>query len=106
MNPIDAMIDEDVHAVVSALRRPETEFKLVISSTSQKGRWGKYQRIGLLEVLKGYTPSRIDIRNNSVIRVVQTWEKLHTGTTERDMFTRYLRHAESVCAELNQGQYE
>jgi hypothetical protein len=64
---------------------------------------GRYRRVAILEVEDAYANGvrMISTRAKGVIRVVQTWEKLNVGTTERGAYQRALREAETQCAQLN-----
>lgn len=64
--------------------------------------WGKYRRIGVLEVEAHVAEvSMISSRARGVVRVVETWEKLHVGSTVRSAFYQALMEAENLADRLN-----
>ena len=63
--------------------------------------WGSYLRVALLEVLPGTTHVRmISPRAEGVLRVVETWERCRTGTTDRCASARARAAAEDLAARL------
>lgn len=66
--------------------------------------WGQYRRVAVLEVPIGVTEvARIDTRIKNVRRIVQLWDRLNVGKTERCAYARALKAAEELAAELNGG---
>lgn len=69
---------------------------------------GTYARVAVLEVEPGATPKMISTRARGVLRVVETWERLHCGKYAgrggRCAFSRALAAAEEMAAELNRGR--
>lgn len=63
--------------------------------------WGRYRRVAVLEVETGTVPAMISGRARGVVRVVQTWEKRHVGTTDRCAYERAVAEAQELAAELN-----
>lgn len=64
--------------------------------------WGRYARVAVLEIEDGVEDvAMISPRARGVLRVVQTWECLHVGRTERCALARALREAECMADELN-----
>ena len=64
--------------------------------------WGTYRRVAVLEVEAGVeTVSMISDRARDVISVVQTWEKLNVGITERCAYQQALAEANELCDTLN-----
>jgi hypothetical protein len=63
--------------------------------------WGTYRRVAVLEVERGTKPAMISERATGVIRVVETWERLHVGKTARCAYSRAYAEAEELAAELN-----
>ena len=53
--------------------------------------WGNYRRIGIVEYDKGYYPKFI--REGPHTRVVETWERLFVGVTDRCAYKIALRAA-------------
>ena len=62
---------------------------------------GQYKRIGLIEVESGYDHvAMISNRAHGVVRVIETWEKLHVGKTARCAFARAMADAKARLASL------
>lgn len=66
--------------------------------------WGRYARIGVVELEEGYEgyPSMISARARGVARVVETWERLYVGKTDRCAFEVAMREAEELLASLEE----
>jgi uncharacterized protein with GYD domain len=63
---------------------------------------GIYRRIAVMEVDDSVTmPAKIDIRSKGVVRIVETWERLHVGKTEKSAFHKALADATSLAEILN-----
>lgn len=63
---------------------------------------GRYRRVAVLEVEDGVErASMISDRARDVIRVVETWEKLNVGSTDRCAFRVARREAETLAGRLN-----
>jgi len=66
-------------------------------------KFGRYRRIAVLEVERGFeTVAMISTHARGVVRVVETWERLNCGRTERDAYSRALRKAEALVADLEE----
>lgn len=64
--------------------------------------WGTYRRVAVLEVEDRVEDvAMISERARGCVRVVETWERLNVGTTERCAYARALREAEALCDRLN-----
>ncbi len=63
--------------------------------------WGKYRRVAVLEVEPGAEPRMISARARGVVRVVETWDALNVGTSDRCAYRRALAEAEALAANLN-----
>lgn len=65
--------------------------------------WGRYVRIGVVEVEPGFEgePKMLSDRARGVKRVVETWERLNVGKTERCAAARARREAEALADQLN-----
>ena len=65
--------------------------------------WGVYRRVAVVETdLPGdEEPKMISERAAGVVRIVETWEGLNVGTSERCAFQRALRDAERLAERLN-----
>lgn len=67
--------------------------------------WGRYRRVAVLEVDEGVTDVKmISDRARGVRRIVQTWERLNVGSTERCAFQVALTKAKALAAELNAAE--
>lgn len=79
----------------------------VISSTAKmpSSCWGRYRRVGVVELEPGVEgpPTMLSSRSRQVKRVVETWERLNVGTTERCAYQRALREADALATKLNRG---
>ena len=79
----------------------------VISSTAKmpSSCWGRYRRVGVVELEPGVEgpPTMVSSRSRQVKRVVETWERLNVGTTERCAYQRALREADALATKLNRG---
>ena len=79
----------------------------VISSTAKmpSSCWGRYRRVGVVELEPGVEgpPTMLSSRSRQVKRVVETWERLNVGTTERCAYQRALREADALATKLNKG---
>jgi len=61
-----------------------------------------YRRVAVLEVREGTArASMISERSRDVLQIVETWERLHVGTTARCAYERALAEAEKMAARLN-----
>lgn len=68
--------------------------------------FGNYARVGVLELNDGFTAKDVTMisdRARAVKRVVETWERLNVGKTERCAYRRALRDATDLCDALNTG---
>lgn len=69
--------------------------------------WGTYRRVAVLEidadvVAEHGFPRMISTHARGVLRVVETWERLNVGTTERCAYERALVEAENLAWTLTQ----
>lgn len=79
-----------------------TEYVVKTAAAQMPGScWGVYRRVAVLEVERGTVPAMISERARGVVRVVETWEKLNVGKTERCAYRVALREAEELAARLN-----
>jgi hypothetical protein len=63
---------------------PPTEYVVLSSSAHMPTKcWGRYRRVGVLEVERGYRPRQISEHPRKVVRIVRTWEKRFDGKTFR-----------------------
>ena len=78
---------------------------IVISSSAKmpSSCRGRYRRVGVVELEPGVEgpPTMLSSRSRQVKRVVETWERLNVGTTERCAYQRALREADALAHQLN-----
>ena len=60
---------------------------------------GIYKRIGIVEHDENHTPTQI--RDTKKQRIIETWEKLSVGKTERCAFQIALKDAQKKLEKLN-----
>jgi len=64
--------------------------------------WGNYGRVAVLEVDADRSRvSMISARARGCHRVVELWDRLNIGTTDRCAFSRAMQAAERLAAQLN-----
>jgi hypothetical protein len=85
--------------------------------------WSRaYRRVGVVEIDDTYfavlrmremmflggvrtrEPARLDQRCKGIVRVVETWEHLNVGLTERSAYRRALKEARTLAMLLNAGE--
>jgi len=72
------------------------------SASMPQSCWGRYRRVCVLEVAEGIeSVGRISERDREVVQVVETWEKLNVGTTERCAYEKALTAAYALADKLN-----
>jgi len=79
-------------------------YKVMTASTTPSSNcWGTYRRVGIVELEPGYNgvPKMISERAKGVVRVVETWENLNVGITDRCAYRRALATAQEIVDELN-----
>jgi hypothetical protein len=66
---------------------------------------GTYRRIAVVEtdLPDGEKPKMISDHAKGVVRIVETWERLNCGKTERSAYARALHEAEVMVASLEAG---
>lgn len=62
---------------------------------------GRYHHVAVMEIEPGTVPSMISARARGVRRIVQTWDRLNVGQTDRCAFKRALAEADRLAAQLN-----
>ncbi len=63
--------------------------------------WGRYGKIAILRVENGVKRvSMISKRAKGCLEVVCVWDRLHIGRTDRCAFSRAMRDAEEMLAEI------
>lgn len=78
-----------------------THFEIVDSCAKMSSScWGRYRRVAVLEVRNGYTAKTIDDRPKHVVRIVETWEKLFQGTSDRCAHAKARAAAKALVAKL------
>lgn len=63
--------------------------------------WGKYRRVAVMEVEPGTVPAMISARARGVRRIVQTWDRMNVGQTDRCAFKRAVAEAGRLAAQMN-----
>lgn len=86
-----------------AEQRPATHFIVQTAAAPMpSGCWGTYKRVAVLEVESHLdVVSMISTHARGCLRVVQTWEKLNVGTSERCAYRVALKVARAMADELN-----
>lgn len=62
----------------------------------------RYYRVALLEVIKGHIPKKIDTRSRGIVRIVQIWEPVYMGTSDRCGWARAMAEAEALSSKMGQ----
>ncbi len=67
--------------------------------------WGRYARVAVVEtdLPEGQSPKMISKRARGLIRIVETWERLNVGTTEKCAFQRARTEAQELIWDLEAG---
>jgi hypothetical protein len=85
----------------------KTEFIIIDSSAKMPSTcWGRYRRIGVLEIEAGARVSRIDARPRKVRRIVEIYDRLRYGATERSAYRIALAKAKALVSELEAESQE
>lgn len=77
---------------------------IVVSKAARMpaGCWGRYRRVAVVEVRDPKAPvPAIDERGRNVVRIVETWERLNVGRTDKCAFERAMAEARAMADELN-----
>jgi hypothetical protein len=61
----------------------------------------RYRRVAVVEIEPGATPRMISTHARGVVAIVETWERLSVGRTDRCAFARAMREASALCARLD-----
>jgi len=89
------------------MNAPKTRFAVLDKSAHMPSScWGRYRRVGVVEVDPSIIPDDVlppmlSTRAKGVIRIVETWERLNHGKTERCAYRVALAEAEALAADLN-----
>lgn len=79
---------------------------IVLTAAAQmpsSNKFGVYRRVAVIELDgSGVQPKMISERARGVTRIVETWERLSVGTTERCAYRVALAKAEALAARLNE----
>jgi len=86
----------------------ETAFIVATASAHMPNScWGTYRRVAVLEIDPSATPAggpkMISERARGVVRIVETWEALNVGKTERCAYRVALAEAEAMAEHLNEA---
>jgi hypothetical protein len=76
----------------------------VPSSWKHRGGPRGYRKLALVEVEKGVVPKMISERARGVVRIVQVWDRLYEGKTERSAYHRALNEVLEWAMALNRGK--
>ena len=67
--------------------------------------WGRYARVGVVivdrDIVPEGEPAMLSKRARGVVRVVETWEACHVGTTERCASARAFAEATTMAERCN-----
>jgi hypothetical protein len=65
--------------------------------------WGRYGKVAVVELEPGFEgrPAMISERARGVVRIVELWDRMHVGKTDRCAFAVAKAEAEELCNELN-----
>jgi hypothetical protein len=82
--------------------RSDTRF-VVMTATARMPSTVKarYRRVAVVEIEPGATPRMISTHARGVVAIVETWERLSVGRTDRCAFARAMREASALCARLD-----
>ncbi len=81
-----------------------TEYRIQTAAARMPGScWGRYGKIGVVEVEAGYEKpiKMISDRARGVVRVVRIWDRLHMGTTQRCAYARAMAEARRLVNDLS-----
>ena len=79
------------------------KYVVVTSSDTNKGGWGNYARVAIIETDGVHMPTRIAERDKTCVQIVKTWNKVHVGSTERCQYQRVLKTAEHEAEQMNKA---
>ena len=86
-------------------KKMDTEYIVQVSAARMpQSCWGRYVRIAVMEVQLGCRPAMISERAKGVIRVVETWEKMFIGKTDRCAARVAQAEAEAMAQRLNEQE--
>jgi len=66
-------------------------------------KFGRYGKIAVVETDGISMPKQINSRHKAVKRIVELWDRLNIGTTDRCAFKVALREANEMADRLNGG---
>ena len=80
-------------------------YQVLTASAQMPGNcWGRYSKIAVAEIDPAQVPAdgikMISNRARGVVRIIQIWDRLHHGTTERCAYRRAYREADALIAHL------
>ena len=85
---------------------PQKNYTILTASANMPlSCWGRYARIAVVELEPGFDgrPAMISERARGVSRIVETWERLHVGSTDRCAYARAMAAAEELLGTLEHG---
>ena len=68
--------------------------------------WGRYGRVGIVELSSEKRPKMISERARGIARIVGTFERQNMGTTERCAFAQSVAAANEWAYQLNKPEDE
>ena len=86
---------------------PTTATKFLVMTAAAKvsgaAKKGNYKRIAVVEAEGDTVPAMISERAKGLVRIVQTWERLSVGKTDRCAFAVAMVEARALAATLNEA---
>lgn len=80
----------------------KTSTYIVKTASAKARKWGRHGRVAVLEIEAGLVDvSMISSRAKGVVQVVQIWEDLNMGSSNRCAYALALAEATTLCAKLN-----
>ena len=84
---------------------PVTPYIIMTAAAPTKSSWKWQHRRRRIAVVECADPARppkqIHPRHKAVKQIVQTWECLYVGSSDRDQFSCAMREAQALCVQLN-----
>ncbi len=82
-----------------------TRTSFIVMSSSAKmpsSCWGRYRRVAVIEMGNGTIPSMISKHARGVVRIIETWERLNVGKTDKCAYDQALMAADALRSKLEQ----
>jgi len=78
---------------------------VILTATSKipsSWKWNhKYGKIAVIQTDGEKRPKQIHPNHSSVVRIVDCWDRLYIGVTDKCQFKRVMKEAQVLCEELN-----